>query len=59
MIKEILITDDGILPGNKLPALFYKNVLNIPLLFPATHVRHLFSLCYAQALTAGSLQLAA
>jgi len=42
MIQEILIADDGLFPGNKLPALLYKNVLDISLLLPAKHVRHLF-----------------
>jgi uncharacterized protein YjlB len=42
MTQEIIIADDGTFPGNRLPALLYKNVLDIPLLFPATHVRHLF-----------------
>jgi uncharacterized protein YjlB len=42
MIQEIIIADDGAFPGNRLPALLYKNVLDIPLLFPATHVKHLF-----------------
>lgn len=40
--EEILIKDDGTFPGNRLPALLYKAALNIPLLFPATHVSNLF-----------------
>lgn len=42
MTQEITIADDGTFPGNRLPALLYKNVLNIPFLFPAMHVKHLF-----------------
>ena len=42
MVQEILIKDDGTFPGNRLPALLYKSVLDIPLVFPATHVSQLF-----------------
>ena len=42
MVQEIQIKDDGIFPGNWLPALLYKQVLNIPLLFPATHIKNIF-----------------
>jgi uncharacterized protein YjlB len=42
MIQELLIADDGVFPGSKLPVLLYKGVLDIPLLFPATHVEHIF-----------------
>jgi len=42
MIEEILISDDGRFPGSHLPALFYKRALNVPLLFPATHVKNIF-----------------
>src|ERR1700760_4036246 len=41
-VQEFLIADDGVFPGNTLPALLYKNALDIPLLFPATHVQNLF-----------------
>lgn len=41
-IAEYVITDDGTFPGNRLPALLYKAVLDIPLLFPATHLSNLF-----------------
>ncbi|RVU03156.1 cupin domain-containing protein [Mucilaginibacter limnophilus] len=40
--QEILIRDDGIFPGNFLPVLLYKGALDVPLLFPATHVTQLF-----------------
>lgn len=42
MTEEILVRDDGTFPGNRLPALLYKSLLDIPLLFPATHVSRLF-----------------
>lgn len=42
MIQDFLIADDGVFPGNKMPALLYKGVLDIPLLFPATHVKDTF-----------------
>jgi uncharacterized protein YjlB len=41
-IERFELKDDGIFPNNKLPALLYKGVLNIPFLFPATHVKNLF-----------------
>ena len=42
MVQSFQINDDGIFPGNRLPALLYKHVLDIPLLFPATHVKNIF-----------------
>lgn len=42
IIEEILIGDDGRFPGSHLPALLYKNAVDIPLLFPATHVKNIF-----------------
>lgn len=42
MVQEILINDDGTFPGNSLPALLYKGALDIPLLFPATHISQVF-----------------
>ncbi len=42
MVQELLITGNGVFPGNRLPALLYKGVLDIPLLFPATHVKRWF-----------------
>lgn len=42
MVQAIQITDDGVFPGNRLPALLYKNVLRVPVLFPATHVKNIF-----------------
>src|ERR1700749_4869793 len=41
-IEQIVLQDDGIFPNSRLPVLHYKGVLDIPLLFPATHVQHLF-----------------
>jgi len=40
--EQIFLEDDGCFPNSHLPILFYKGVLNIPILFPATSVRHLF-----------------
>jgi uncharacterized protein YjlB len=40
--EQIFLDDDGTFPNSRLPVLYYKGVLNIPLLFPATHVKHLF-----------------
>ncbi|GGA96541.1 MULTISPECIES: cupin domain-containing protein [Mucilaginibacter] len=41
--QELHIDDDGVFPGNRLPALLYKGALDIPFLFPATHVSKLFA----------------
>jgi uncharacterized protein YjlB len=41
-IKQILLQDDGVFPNSRYPALLYKGALDIPLLFPATYVKHLF-----------------
>jgi uncharacterized protein YjlB len=41
-IEQITLQDDGVFPNGRHPALLYKGVLDIPLLFPGTHVRHLF-----------------
>ncbi len=38
----IQLNDNGTFPNSKFPALLYKGVLDIPLLFPATHVSHIF-----------------
>jgi len=43
MVQAIQINDDGVFPGNRIPALLYKKVLDIPLLFPATHVKNIFN----------------
>lgn len=40
--QKILIRDNGTFPANRLPALLYKAALEIPLLFPATHVSNSF-----------------
>ncbi|MDO3643219.1 hypothetical protein [Mucilaginibacter sp. L3T2-6] len=42
MVQAFSIEDNGIFPGNRLPALLYKNAIHIPLLFPATHVKNIF-----------------
>ena len=41
-IEQIVLQDDGIFPNSRHPALLYKGALDIPVLFPGTHVRHLF-----------------
>jgi hypothetical protein len=40
--EKIVVQDDGIFPNSPLPALLYKAILDIPRLFPATYVKHLF-----------------
>lgn len=37
-----LLKDDGIFPNSKLPVLFYKDVLDLPVLFPAAYIENLF-----------------
>jgi uncharacterized protein YjlB len=37
-----ILEDDGIFPNSKLPVLLYKNVLDLPALFPAMYVENLF-----------------
>lgn len=41
-IEQFPLQDDGVFPNSRHPALLYKGVLDIPLLFPATHVKHQF-----------------
>ena len=41
-IEQIALQDDGVFPNSRHPALLYKSALDIPMLFPGTHVRHLF-----------------
>jgi uncharacterized protein YjlB len=41
--EQIFFSDDGTFPNSHLPVLFYKGVLDIPVLFPATQVSHLFA----------------
>lgn len=41
-IEQIHLADDGTFPNSPLPALLYKGVLDIPVLFPAKHVKDLF-----------------
>jgi len=41
-IEQIVLQDDGVFPNSCYPALLYKGVLDIPVLFPAAHVRRLF-----------------
>lgn len=40
--QKILLRDDSRFPNSDFPVLFYKGALDLPLLFPATHVSHLF-----------------
>src|SRR3954469_8232421 len=37
-----VLKDDGIFPNSDLPVLFYKNVLDLPAVFPGTFVENLF-----------------
>jgi uncharacterized protein YjlB len=39
---QIQTHDNGTFPNSKFPALLYKRVLDIPALFPATHVSNIF-----------------
>ena len=41
-IEQITLQDDGVFPNSRHPALLYKGALDISMLFPGTHVRHLF-----------------
>lgn len=41
-IEQIVLQDDGVFPNSRYPALLYKGILDIPMLFPATHIKHLF-----------------
>lgn len=41
-MEQIKLQDDGTFPNSRLPALLYKGALDIPWLFPAAHVKHLF-----------------
>ena len=41
-IEQIALQDDGIFPNSRLPALLYKGVLDLPVLFPAAHISSLF-----------------
>jgi uncharacterized protein YjlB len=40
-IEKIVLQDDGTFPNSPFPALLYKGVLDIPMLFPAMHIKHL------------------
>lgn len=37
-----ILKDDGVFPNSRLPVLHYKNVLRLPVLFPALYIRRLF-----------------
>ncbi len=41
-IEQLKLQDDGVFPNRRYPALLYKGVLDIPLLFPVAHVKHQF-----------------
>jgi uncharacterized protein YjlB len=41
--KEYFLKDTGTFPNNKLPVLYYPQVLDIPALFPAHYVKKLFT----------------
>ena len=42
-IEQISLPDDGVFPNSHYPALLYKNVLDVPLLFPAAFVKKIFA----------------
>ncbi|QKJ32908.1 cupin [Mucilaginibacter mali] len=41
-IEQIKVQDDGTFPNSRFPALLYKDVLDIPVLFKAAHVKNQF-----------------
>jgi len=41
-IEQIILPDDGVFPNSPRPALLYKGVLDISVIFPGTHVKRLF-----------------
>ncbi|MEO8404258.1 MAG: cupin domain-containing protein [Chitinophagaceae bacterium] len=41
--KEYFLKDTGAFPNNKLPVLYYEQVLDIPTLFPAHSIKKLFT----------------
>jgi uncharacterized protein YjlB len=41
-MQIIHLKDDGTFPNSELPVIFYKNVLDVPLLFPASYVKRVF-----------------
>lgn len=41
-IEQFVLPDDGTFPNSRLPVLLYKDVLDIPVLFKAAHVKNLF-----------------
>jgi len=42
VLRKYYLKDDGIFPNNKLPVLYYPNILSLPPLFAATFIRNLF-----------------
>src|ERR1700760_578748 len=42
IIEQFVLQDDGVFPNSPLPVLLYREALDIPLFFPATHIRHVF-----------------
>ena len=41
-IEQIALQDNGAFPNSRHPALLYKGAIDVPLLFPAMHIKHLF-----------------
>jgi uncharacterized protein YjlB len=41
-IEQIQLQDKGVFPNSRYPALLYKGILDIPLLFPGTYIKNQF-----------------
>lgn len=41
-VEQFFLSDDGTFPNSEFPVLHYKNVLALPILFPAAFVKRLF-----------------
>lgn len=41
-VEQFFLEDDGIFPNNAMPALFYRQVLDLPPLFAASYVKRIF-----------------
>jgi uncharacterized protein YjlB len=41
-IEHFVVADDGMFPNNRLPVLYYKDILRIPAVFPGAYVKKLF-----------------
>lgn len=41
-VEQIFLRDDGTFPNNKLPALVYRGVLKLPVIFASAYIKSLF-----------------